>query len=153
MAADGSLFGWLERNAFSLAAGDPAALAGAVSRSIRAKARIVMADEREREGGARAALNLGHTTAHALEAVTGYGRLLHGEAVALGLRVAAAISVQEDGLAAGGPGPAGDPARPLRAALGAAPRTGRAAPGGHEDRQEARRRPGAVGIDAPGGPC
>jgi 3-dehydroquinate synthase len=98
MAADGSLFGWLERNAFSLAVGDPAALAGAVSRSIRAKARIAMADEREREGGARTALNLGHTTAHALEAVTGYGRLLHGEAVALGLRVAAAISVQEEGL-------------------------------------------------------
>jgi len=98
MAADVSLFGWLERNAFALAAGVPGALAGAVRRSIAAKARLVQADEREREGGLRTALNLGHTTAHALEAVTGYRPLLHGEAVALGLRVAAALSVREAGL-------------------------------------------------------
>jgi 3-dehydroquinate synthase len=98
LAVDRALFDWVERNALALAAGDPAALAGAVARSIRAKARVVQADEREREGGGRTALNLGHTTAHALEALTGYRRLLHGEAVALGLRVSTAISVRECGL-------------------------------------------------------
>lgn len=98
MATDERLFGWLEQHADALAAGEPQALAGAVARSIRAKARVVLADEREREGGARAALSLGHTTGHALEAVTGYRVLLHGEAVALGLRVATALSVREAGL-------------------------------------------------------
>jgi 3-dehydroquinate synthase len=98
LATDQRLFAWLERHAEALAAGEPEALAGVVARSIRAKARIVVADEREREGGARTALNLGHTTGHALEAVTGYRALLHGEAVALGLRVATALSVSEAGL-------------------------------------------------------
>jgi 3-dehydroquinate synthase len=98
LAVDGQLFAWLERHAGRLAAGEPQALAGAVARSIRAKARVVLADEREREGGLRTALNLGHTTGHGLEAVTGYRVLLHGEAVALGLRVATALSVRTAGL-------------------------------------------------------
>jgi len=98
LAADQRLFAWLERHAEALAAGEPQALAGAVARSIRAKARVVIADEREREGGPRTALNLGHTTGHALEVVTGFRALLHGEAVALGLRVATALSVSEAGL-------------------------------------------------------
>ena len=54
------------------------------------KARIVTEDERE-TSGARSLLNYGHTIGHALEAVTGYGALLHGEAVALGLLGAARI--------------------------------------------------------------
>lgn len=99
MAVDASLFRWLERNADALAAALPEALAGAVSRSIRAKARVVVADEREREGGGRTSLNHGHTVAHALETLSGYQGLLHGEAVALGLRVAATLSVAEAGLA------------------------------------------------------
>ncbi len=99
MAVDASLFGWVERHAGRLASGELAALAGAVRRSIRAKARVVRADEREREGGRRTALNLGHTLAHALEAARGYRGLLHGEAVAIGLRVAAALSVRDAGLA------------------------------------------------------
>ncbi len=98
LAADARLFAWLERHAEALGAGEPQALAGAVARSIRAKARVVIADEREREGGARTALNLGHTTGHALEVSTGFRTLLHGEAVALGLRVATALSVSEAGL-------------------------------------------------------
>jgi 3-dehydroquinate synthase len=98
VAVDARFFAWLERHAEALADGEPRALAGAVTRSIRAKARVTLADEREREGGARAALNLGHTTGHALEVVTGYRALLHGEAVALGLRVAAALSSKLDGL-------------------------------------------------------
>ena len=98
MAVDERLFRWLERHADALSAGEPQALAGAVARAIRVKARVVLADEREREGGARAGLNLGHTAGHAIEAATGYRVLLHGEAVALGLRVATALSVREAGL-------------------------------------------------------
>jgi shikimate kinase / 3-dehydroquinate synthase len=62
-----------------------------VRRSIRVKARIVSADERE--SGLRAVLNLGHTVGHALEAVSGYSRLTHGEAVSLGLVAALRIGV------------------------------------------------------------
>ena len=98
MAVDARLFGWLESHAVALAAGEPQALAGVVARSIRAKSRVVLSDEREQEGGPRTALNLGHTTGHALEAVTGYRSPLHGEAVALGLRVAVALSMREAGL-------------------------------------------------------
>ncbi|MEO5989981.1 MAG: 3-dehydroquinate synthase [Candidatus Eisenbacteria bacterium] len=101
MGVDAALFRWCEAQADALAAGDPDALHGAVTRSIRAKARIVKGDEREREGGARAALNLGHTLGHALEAVHGYRGMLHGEAVALGLRAAADLSVREVGLPIG----------------------------------------------------
>lgn len=61
-----------------------------VVRSIRVKARIVEADERE--AGKRKALNLGHTLGHALEAATGYRRVLHGEAVAWGLQAVTRIS-------------------------------------------------------------
>jgi 3-dehydroquinate synthase len=90
LLADGRLFAGLERT--RLTAGDPR-----LARTIRAccaiKARIVEADERElaREGG-RALLNLGHTFAHAVEQVTGYGAYLHGEAVAVGLCAAARLS-------------------------------------------------------------
>jgi 3-dehydroquinate synthase len=61
-----------------------------VMRSLTIKARVVSDDERE--AGARKALNLGHTLGHALEAATGYGRFLHGEAVAWGLLAAAKLS-------------------------------------------------------------
>jgi len=90
--ADRALFVWLERHASALAAGDPAALAAAVARTVRNKARVVTRDEREREAGGRAALNFGHTLGHALEAALHYRRLLHGEAVAIGMRVAARLS-------------------------------------------------------------
>ena len=100
IAADASLFQWCERNADRLAAGDPRALETAIVRSLSLKARIVQRDEREREGGARTALNLGHTLAHAYEAARGYRGILHGEAVAVGLRFAAALAVQAAGLPA-----------------------------------------------------
>jgi 3-dehydroquinate synthetase len=79
-----------EQSLEEAAAGDPEALAALVSACLRVKGRIVAADERE--GGARAFLNLGHTVGHALEAATGYQRFTHGEAVALGLRGALRLS-------------------------------------------------------------
>jgi 3-dehydroquinate synthase len=80
-------FAWCEANAGKLLAGDREARAYAVEVSCQAKARIVAEDERET--GARALLNLGHTFGHALEAELGFGpELLHGEAVALGMRQA-----------------------------------------------------------------
>ena len=72
---------------------EPAALTRAVMVSCRMKATIVAADERE--AGERALLNFGHTFGHALEAETGFGdRLLHGEAVALGMMLAFDFAVQ-----------------------------------------------------------
>jgi shikimate kinase/3-dehydroquinate synthase len=73
--------------------GDLALQAEAIERAVRFKAGVVGKDEREEkpEGG-RALLNLGHTFAHALEAETGYGKLLHGEAVAIGLVLATHLS-------------------------------------------------------------
>jgi 3-dehydroquinate synthase len=104
LIADAAFFGWLEVNRAEIFAGG-AARAQAIARSIEFKARIVAADERET--GERALLNLGHTFGHALEAACSYGpsRLVHGEAVAIGLVLAHDFSVAE-GLA-----PPGDAAR------------------------------------------
>lgn len=86
-------FEWLEANGETLLAGDAAARAHAISICCEAKARIVAEDERE--SGKRALLNLGHTFGHALEAECGYdGRLLHGEAVALGMIMAMTLSAR-----------------------------------------------------------
>jgi 3-dehydroquinate synthase len=74
--------------------GDRAAQDYAVTKSVETKARIVAEDERETTG-ARALLNLGHTFGHALEAETGFSeKLLHGEAVALGMVLAARYSTR-----------------------------------------------------------
>ena len=87
LLGDRELFEWLETAAAALLSGDDAARLRAVTASCRAKAEIVGRDETER--GDRALLNLGHTFAHALEAATGYSdRLLHGEAVAIGMAMA-----------------------------------------------------------------
>lgn len=87
LLGDRSFYGWLEDNAPRVAARDPAALQYAVTRSIEMKAEIVARDETET--GDRALLNLGHTFGHALESWTGYSdRLLHGEAVAIGVCLA-----------------------------------------------------------------
>ncbi len=88
---DFSFFEWLEEHGGAVLSGDREALGHAVAVSCRAKAAIVARDERE--SGDRALLNLGHTFAHALEAEAGYdGRLLHGEAVAVGLSMAFDLS-------------------------------------------------------------
>ncbi len=90
---DAAFYAWCEANAARLLAGDEGVIAHAVAQSCRAKAAIVAADERE-TGDIRALLNLGHTFGHALEAETGFsGRLLHGEAVGIGMAQALRFSV------------------------------------------------------------
>lgn len=93
MILDADFFVWLEKNADSLVRRDPAAVAHAVSRSAAIKAMVVERDERETTG-LRAALNYGHTFAHAYETVSGYGVLLHGEAVAIGMARAARLAAR-----------------------------------------------------------
>ena len=91
---DADFFAWCEANGAAMLAGDANLREYAVSHSVAAKARIVAEDERETTGR-RALLNLGHTFGHALEAETGYSdRLLHGEAVAIGMVLAARYSVR-----------------------------------------------------------
>jgi len=92
LLCDRDFYAWLEHEREPLLQRDPAVLAQAIERSCAAKARIVAADERE--GGQRALLNLGHTFAHAIEAGQGYGKWLHGEAVAAGMVLAARLSAQ-----------------------------------------------------------
>jgi 3-dehydroquinate synthase len=89
---DAKFFAWLEANADALNARDAAALAEAIAVSCRYKAGVVARDERER--GERALLNFGHTFGHAIEAVCGYGEVLHGEAVAIGMVLAASLSAR-----------------------------------------------------------
>jgi 3-dehydroquinate synthase len=90
---DPSFFAWLEGHGSDLVDGDPAKIRHAVVESCRAKAAIVAEDERE--SGARALLNLGHTFGHALEAETGFSHmLLHGEAVAIGMVMAFDLSAR-----------------------------------------------------------
>jgi 3-dehydroquinate synthase len=91
LIGDAALFGWLEEHLPAVLSRDPDALADVVERSCALKARVVAADERE-ERGQRALLNLGHTFGHAIEVATGYERWLHGEAVAVGLVLAARLS-------------------------------------------------------------
>lgn len=84
-------FAWLEEFGRAVCDGDKQALAHAIEASVRAKAEIVQTDEREQ--GQRALLNLGHTFGHALEAAAKYdGRVLHGEAVAMGIVMAFDVS-------------------------------------------------------------
>lgn len=93
LIGDAGFFAWLEDHGMSLIDGNEAARQHAVKISCAAKARIVGEDERE--AGARALLNLGHTFAHALEAECGYSdELLHGEAVAIGLVMAFDLSAR-----------------------------------------------------------
>ena len=87
LLGDRKFFHWLEDHGADVLDLDPESLAQAIAVSCSTKARIVAEDEKER--GARALLNLGHTFAHALEAEAGYdGDLLHGEAVSAGMEMA-----------------------------------------------------------------
>ena len=96
---DIDLFEWLEEHMEALLELDPAALAHAIRRSCEIKAAIVAEDEQER--GSRALLNLGHTFGHALESIGRYETWLHGEAVAIGISLAASTSRELGWLEAG----------------------------------------------------
>jgi 3-dehydroquinate synthase len=87
---DAGLFAQLEADAAGLRGVPVAPLEGIVARCCRLKAEVVAEDERE--GGVRAVLNFGHTLGHALEALGEYQACLHGEAVAMGMEYAAALS-------------------------------------------------------------
>jgi 3-dehydroquinate synthase len=88
---DEAFFSWLEDHAADLVDREAAAVAHAVERSAAIKAGVVERDERE-VTGLRAALNYGHTFGHAFETALGYGTLLHGEAVAIGMAKAARLA-------------------------------------------------------------
>ena len=90
LLGDVDFLDWLERHIDELVGRDSELLAEAVYRSCTHKARIVANDEKEQ--GERALLNLGHTFGHAIESYMGYGVWLHGEAVAVGMVMAADLS-------------------------------------------------------------
>ena len=87
---DAAFFAWLEQLADALAARDPASVREAIARKLQYKAGVVARDETEQ--GERALLNLGHTFGHAIETAGHYTTVLHGEGVAIGMRLAAQLS-------------------------------------------------------------
>ncbi len=87
---DDSFFSWLEENIERLNQKESVVLAETIERCCQSKADIV--EEDELEGGVRALLNLGHTFGHAIETGEGYGEYLHGEAVSIGICMAADLS-------------------------------------------------------------
>ena len=88
---DPAFFAWCLAHGAALLAGDPSARDHAITTAITAKARLIAGDVEDRNGQ-RALLNLGHSFAHAIESEAGLGRLLHGEAVAIGLVLALRFS-------------------------------------------------------------
>lgn len=97
-ALDADFLGWIEGNVEGIRGHEAGALERMIARCCELKAEVVSRDERE--GGLRAVLNFGHTMGHAIEKVTGYGELCHGEAVALGMVYALELSVALRGLPA-----------------------------------------------------
>lgn len=96
LLGDAEFFARVDKDSAAILACDNAVLEATIAHCVGMKARIVAEDERETKD-ARALLNLGHTFGHALEAETGFGdRLLHGEAVALGMVLAARFSARRD---------------------------------------------------------
>lgn len=93
---DAEFFTWLERERERMFRLEPDAVAHVVRRCCEIKGEVVSADERE--SGLRAILNFGHTIGHAMEALTEYVGLLHGEAIAMGMCCAARLSVKRAGL-------------------------------------------------------
>lgn len=97
---DSSFFAWCEAHGGDVLAGHAEHLPRAIAHAVAAKARLVAGDETDRSGQ-RALLNLGHSFAHAIEAEAGLGRVLHGEAVAVGmvlaLRFSAALGLTGEG--------------------------------------------------------
>ena len=90
---DRDLFEYIEQNLEKIMAGQPECLMEVICRSCSLKARVVAQDERE-ETGLRRILNFGHTVGHAVEAATGFSLYRHGEAVAIGMALAARMAVE-----------------------------------------------------------
>lgn len=88
---DGDFFEYLERNVENILSREGESLIHVVLRCCELKARVVEQDEKE--SGLRAILNYGHTLGHAIETLSGYGALVHGEAVAIGMMLAARVSM------------------------------------------------------------
>jgi 3-dehydroquinate synthase len=97
---DAELAAFITNNRAQLATLEPDALTHLIARCCEIKAEVVTADERE--GGLRRILNFGHTVGHALEAVTHYRRLKHGEAVGYGMQCAATIAAKAGTISAAG---------------------------------------------------
>jgi 3-dehydroquinate synthase len=93
---DAEMFARIEANVAAIRGMDRDLLRDLVRRSCEIKAEVVRQDERE--GGVRALLNYGHTLGHAIENVQGYGELLHGEAIAIGMVYASKVSERQRGL-------------------------------------------------------
>ncbi len=93
---DSLFFSELQQHIRDLLEGEGIYLANVVAKCCAIKASVVSSDERDQ--GVRATLNFGHTLGHAVEQATGYGRFLHGEAVALGMVFAARLSARVKGL-------------------------------------------------------
>jgi len=93
--ADARLFSWMEQNVAAILRRRPEAVSHMVRRSCEIKAAVVGEDERE--SGLRVILNFGHTVGHALESLSHYRGLRHGEAVALGMVAAARLACQVRG--------------------------------------------------------
>jgi 3-dehydroquinate synthase len=93
---DAALFDRVERDIKLLLKKDPRVLAEVVARCCEIKADVVGQDETE--SGLRAILNFGHTIGHAIEAISGYGKYLHGEAISIGQVAAAKISAEQFGM-------------------------------------------------------
>jgi len=91
---DARLFAYLEKNVSAILSGDAKALEYVVAASVKMKADVVNRDEKE--SGLRMILNYGHTIGHAIEAVTGYKTLLHGEAIAWGMIAALHIALHRE---------------------------------------------------------
>jgi len=89
---DPKLFAYLEQHMNEILARDPKSLTRIIARSCEIKAEVVGQDEKE--SGLRAILNFGHTIGHAIEAISGYGKYLHGEAISIGQIAAARLSSQ-----------------------------------------------------------
>ena len=96
---DPVLFARIERHLDSILSREPKVLAEVVARCCEIKAEVVAQDEKE--GGLRAILNFGHTIGHALEAISAYGKYLHGEAISIGQVGAARLSELQTGLSQG----------------------------------------------------
>ncbi len=91
--ADAEFFAWLENHSEDALKLEPSTIQKIIARSCEIKAQVVGTDERESDSsGVRATLNYGHTVGHAIEATAGYGEFLHGEAIAVGMTVAAHLA-------------------------------------------------------------